>query len=118
MSSAKITKYSPILSAQKLSKTSGGRVNRLRPRQGDDRLQSRPVVLEPQLTAMQPRHRRREAQPQPGARLRAALLQSHEAIDDASAIRRRNSRSTVAHREQDAITVAVGAHHDVRRGAV
>ena len=39
------------------------------------------IVLEPELAAVQMRHRRREAQPEAGAWLRAALLEPHEALD-------------------------------------
>src|SRR5262245_53785900 len=44
-------------------------------RQRDHRAQAGMVVLELELAAMQARDRRGEAQPEPRARLRAALLQ-------------------------------------------
>ena len=44
------------------------------------------VVLEPQFAAMQMRHRGGEAQAQPRARLRTALLQPHEALDHPLAV--------------------------------
>ncbi len=67
---------------------------------------------------MQPRYRRGEAQAQPRARLRAALLEAHKAFDHARAVGFRNARPAVDDREQDAVALAERAHDDFRRGAV
>ena len=67
---------------------------------------------------MQPRHRRGEAQPQPRARLRAALLEAHEALDRAAAIGLGNAAAAVGDREQDALALAHRLDHDLGLGPV
>src|SRR5437763_16051019 len=59
------------------------------------------VVLERELTAMQPRHRRGEAEPEAGPRLGAALLEAHETLDRTSAVGLRNAASAIRDGEQD-----------------
>ena len=83
------------------------------PWQGNDAFEARLVVLEPQFAAMQARDRRGEAQAKPGTRLRAALLQPHEALDDAAAVGFRNARSAVGDGEQNAVALGQCAHHDL-----
>src|SRR5664279_1973282 len=67
---------------------------------------------------MQPRHRRGEAQAEPGARLRTALFEADEALDHTRAVGFRNARSAVGDGEQDAVALVERAHHDFRRRAV
>src|SRR5450830_1201168 len=52
-------------------------------RQRNDGFEARMVVLQRQFAAMQPRHRRGEAQAEPRARFRAALLEPDEPFDHA-----------------------------------
>ena len=72
-------------------------------RQGNDAFQARMIVLKRQFAAMQARHRRGEAQAQPGARLRAALLQPHEALDHMRAVGFRDAGAAIGDGEQDAV---------------
>src|SRR2546422_11762865 len=72
-------------------------------RQRDHRAQAGRIVLQAQFAAVQMRDRGGEAQAQPRARLRAALLQPHEALDHAAAVVGGNAGPRVGDREQDAI---------------
>src|SRR6516162_3338225 len=62
------------------------RLSRHPRRERNDRSQPGMIVLKLELAPMQPRHRRREAEPESGAGLRAALLEPDDTLDRASAI--------------------------------
>ena len=93
-------------------------VYRPSPRQGNHAFQPRVIVLERQFAAMQARHRRGKAQAQPEARLRAALLEAHEAFDHARTVAFRDAGAAIGHGEQNAVAVVERAQHDFRPLAV
>src|SRR6516164_6140318 len=72
-------------------------------RQGDDAAQAGLIVLELELATMQPCHRRGKAQPQPRARLRPALLKTHEALDDPTAVGLGNAGTVIGDAERNAL---------------
>ena len=63
------------------------------------------IVFELQLAAMQPRNRRGKAQTQSQSRLRTALIQAHEAFDNAVPIGFRDTGPAILHGQHDAIPV-------------
>ena len=67
---------------------------------------------------MQMSDRRRETEAESRARLRAALLQPHEALHHTFAIARGNARTMVGYAETDAIPLPACRDHDVGRHAI
>src|SRR5262249_56180695 len=89
---------------------------RPRARQRDDGLEPGVVILELELAAMQAGHRRSKAEPQTGARERAALFEPHEALDRAAAVGRGNAATAIRDRQHDAVALSRGRDEDLSRG--
>src|SRR5450755_3554524 len=89
--------FPPAASRTARAAASGRRHRRQRERAH----QARVIVLHDELAAMQARDGGGETQAEPGARLRAALLEPHEALEHPPAIGRRNAGAVVGDAEQD-----------------
>src|SRR5580658_3443899 len=76
------------------------------------------VVFELQFTAMQARDGGGEAQAQSRTGLRAALLQAHEALNDASTDGFGNTWPAIGNTEHDFVAVVAGPDDDFGRLAI
>src|SRR5579859_2778642 len=76
------------------------------------------IVFELELAAVEPRDRGRQAQAEAGARLGAALLQAHEALDHPATIGFRNPRPAILDAERNALAFILGLDDDLRGAAV
>ena len=87
-------------------------------RQGNDAFETRIIVRESQVPAVEAGYRGCEAQTKAGARLRAALFQPYEPLDYAGALCFRDTRSAIGYRKQNPITRFQSPHDNLRRHAV
>src|SRR5215469_16689226 len=76
------------------------------------------IVFKLELTTMEPGHRRSPAEAEARTGLRAALLETNEALHHTAAVGVGNTGPAIGNAERDALAIIAGPNHDLGRDAV